>query len=236
MRAKPTGGYLWEEVRVSHGVHIPALWRIQSCRSGCNAKAGETTSPDFLPARPKSEGVQCIRTVIKKGESLSSRDVGDPTRRPEAPTPGDIPVLAKNIAADIRAALGHFRSAVSDFEVLSFLSRSAAACTNFLNDVNQFVEKRKAGRDEMPQFILLPPCQRSHGGLEHKSADSLCVRRRITISPSDFARWTRFFDTSPYWEDTAFCILEDDALDGPRTMLTRTAATASRHQQVFAAT
>src|SRR5207249_9515574 len=141
---EPTCGYLWKNF-AAHGVtyrhygeYIVSRW--------CNAKT-EGVSPTLGP--PKVAGVQCTRTAIKKGEPLE-KNVGEPRGGP-SPYPWEIPVLAKNIAAESELR-GHFDPLFPDFEVAY---PDQLRVDEFLNEFNRFVELRKAGKDEMPQFILL---------------------------------------------------------------------------------
>jgi DNA-binding beta-propeller fold protein YncE len=198
---EPTGGYLWKNF-ASHGVsyrhygeYIVSRW--------CNAKQANT-SPTAGP--PKIEGVQCSRTVIKKGEPLE-KNVGDP-RGGLSPYPWEIPVLAKNIAAESELH-GHFDSLFPDFEV-SYPDQLRV--DEFLNEFNQFVEKRKGGRDEMPQFILLRLPNDHTAGLNKNQPTPFA-----SVADNDLAvgRAVDAVSHSPYWDDTAFFILEDDAQDGP---------------------
>ena len=198
---EPTGGYLWKNF-ATHGVtyrhygeYIVSRW--------CNAKT-EGASPTQGP--PKVAGVQCTRSVIKKGEPLE-KNVGEPRGGP-SPYPWEIPVLAKNIAAESELR-GHFDPLFPDFEVAY---PDQLRVDEFLNEFNKFVELRKAGKDEMPQFILLRlPDDHTAGLSKGKPTPS------ASIADNDLAvgRAVDAISHSPYWDDTAFLILEDDAQDGP---------------------
>jgi hypothetical protein len=141
---EPTGGYLWKnfaahDVSYRHyGEYIVSRW--------CNAKKGKNL-PTSGP--PKAAGTACARTVINKGELLE-KNVGDPRGGP-SPYPWPIPVLAKNIAAEVELR-GHFDPLFPDFEV-SYPDQLRA--DEFLNEFSQFVASRNTGKDTMPQFILL---------------------------------------------------------------------------------
>jgi len=198
---EPTGGYLWKNF-ASHGVsyrhygeYIVSRW--------CNAQ-NEGAPPQAGP--PKVAGVQCTRTVIKKGEPLE-KNVGDPHGGP-SPYPWEIPVLAKNIAAESELR-GHFDPLFPDFEV-SYPDQ--LRMDEFLNEFNKFVESRKAGKDDMPQFILLRlPDDHTAGLTKGQPTPS------ASVADNDLAigRAVDAISHSPYWDDTAFFILEDDAQDGP---------------------
>jgi DNA-binding beta-propeller fold protein YncE len=198
---EPTGGFLWKnfakhDISYRHfGEFIVSRW--------CNA------SPDAnLPSSgpPKVAGVTCARTVVRKGEPLES-NVGDPRGGP-SPYPWEIPVLAKNIASQVELR-GHFDPRYPDFE-LAYPDQLRA--DEFLNEFNEFVTSRKAGKDTMPQFILLRfPNDHTAGGTKNKP------RPTASVADNDLAigRAVDAVSHSPYWDDTAFLILEDDAQAGP---------------------
>jgi DNA-binding beta-propeller fold protein YncE len=198
---EPTGGYLWKNF-ATHGVtyrhygeYIVTRW--------CNDKK-ENSSTSIGP--PKITGMQCNRTVIKKGAPLE-KNVGEP-HGSASPYAWDIPVPAKNIAAESELR-GHFDPLFPDFEVAY---PDQLRVDEFLNEFNGFVETRKSGKDEMPQFILLRlPDDHTAGLTKGKPTPA------ASISDNDLAvgRAVDAVSHSPYWDDTAFLILEDDAQDGP---------------------
>jgi DNA-binding beta-propeller fold protein YncE len=175
---EPTGGYLWKNF-ATHGVsyrhygeYIVSRW--------CNAKAANT-SPTAGP--PKIAGAQCSRTVIKKGEPLE-KNVGEPRGGP-SPYPWDIPVLAKNIAAESELR-GHFDPLFPDFEV-SYPDQLRV--DEFLNEFSQFVESRKAGKDGMPQFIVLRlPNDHTAGLNRNQRSTPSRTRPTGTTPPSSFSK------------------------------------------------
>jgi DNA-binding beta-propeller fold protein YncE len=198
---EPTGGYLWRNF-AEHGIsyrhygeYIVSRW--------CNAESGAGV-PAAGP--PEAEGAVCSRMVINKGEPLE-KNVGDPRGGP-SPYPWAIPVLAKNVAAEIELR-GHFDPLFPDFEV-AYPDQLRA--DEFLNEFNKFVAARKAGKDTMPQFILLRlPDDHTAGGKKG------LPRPAASVADNDLAigRVVDAVSHSPYWDDTAFLILEDDAQDGP---------------------
>jgi hypothetical protein len=104
---------------------------------------------------------------------------------------------------------GHFDPLFPDFEV-AYPDQLRA--DEFLNEFNKFVESRKAGKDDMPQFILLRlPDDHTAGLSKGKPTPS------ASVADNDLAvgRVVDAVSHSPYWDDTAFLILEDDAQNGP---------------------
>jgi hypothetical protein len=198
---EPTGGYLWKNF-AAHGIsyrhygeYIVSRW--------CNAPEGKNL-PTSGP--PKAAGSTCARTFINKGEALEE-NVGDPRGGP-SPYPWPIPVLAKNVAAEVELR-GHFDPLFPDFEV-SYPDQLRA--DEFLNEFTQFVASRNSGKDNMPQFILLRlPDDHTAGLTKGKPTPS------ASVADNDLAigRVVDIVSHSPYWDDTAFLILEDDAQDGP---------------------
>lgn len=199
--AEPTGGYLWKNF-AAHGVTYRHYGEFIVSR-WCNAKSEDGR---LSSGPPKIAGVQCARAVIKNGEPLE-KNVGEP-RGGASPYAWDIPVLAKDIAAESELR-GHFDPLFPDFEVAY---PDQLRVDEFLNEFNKFVESLKSGKDEMPQFILLRlPNDHTAGLTKGKPTPS------ASVADNDLAVG-RAVDTvshSPYWDDTAFLILEDDAQDGP---------------------
>jgi hypothetical protein len=144
--------------------------------------------------------------VVKKGEALES-NVGEPHGSP-SPYPWDVPVLAKNIAAEAELR-GHFDPRFPDFEV-TYPDQLRA--DEFLNEFNEFVAARKSGKDTMPQFIQLRLPNDHTAGLTKNQP-----RPTASVADNDLAigRVVDALSHSPYWDDTAVLILEDDAQDGP---------------------
>ncbi len=198
---EPTGGYLWKNF-ASHGIsyrhygeYIVTRW--------CSA-AGGSNPPTSGP--PQITGIACSRAFIHKGEPLQ-KNVGDPRGGP-SPYPWAIPILAKNVAAEVELQ-GHFDPLYPDFEV-AYPDQLRA--DEFLNEFNNFVAARKAGKDTMPQFILLRlPNDHTAGGKKDKP------KPVASVADNDLAigRVVDAVSHSTYWDDTAFLILEDDAQNGP---------------------
>ncbi|HYL61208.1 MAG TPA: beta-propeller fold lactonase family protein [Candidatus Methylomirabilis sp.] len=199
---EPTGGYLWKDF-ASHGVTYRHYGEFIVSR-WCAEKAEPSAAPQSGP--PKAEGEACEHAVIKKGEPLP-KNVGDPKGAP-SPYPWAIPILAKNVASEAELR-GHFDPLYPDFAV-AYPDQLRA--DEFLNEFRQFVDARAAGNDTMPQFILLRlPNDHTAGGAKGKP------RPAASVADNDLAigRVVDAVSHSPYWDDTAFLILEDDAQDGP---------------------
>jgi len=198
---EPTGGFLWENF-AKHGISYRHYGEFIDTK-WCNTPP-ETQVSSSGP--PQIEGVACTRSVIKKGEPLE-KNVGEP-HGSASPYPWDIPIPAKNIASQVELR-GHFDPLFPDFEVAY---PDQLRTDEFLNEFDAFVAARKSGRDTMPQFILLRlPNDHTAGGTKGQP------RPAASVADNDLAvgRVVDAVSHSPYWDDTAFFILEDDAQDGP---------------------
>ncbi|HMH08199.1 MAG TPA: hypothetical protein VK579_16110, partial [Terriglobales bacterium] len=82
----------------------------------------------------------------------------------------------------------------------------------FLNEFEGFVRARKEGRGtELPAYVLLYlPGDHTHGTTPGKP------RPAASVADNDLAvgRVVEALSHSPYWDDTAIFIIEDDAQDG----------------------
>ncbi len=192
---EPTGGYLWKNF-ASHGISYRHYGEFIISR-WCN-----DTSNEEARAAAKT----CARPVIHKGEPLE-KNVGDPRGGP-SPYPWEIPLLAKDVASEAELR-GHFDPLFPDFEV-AYPDQLRA--DEFLNEFSQFVGSRNAGKDTMPQFILLRLPDDHTAGLTKGKP-----RPAASVADNDLAigRVVDAVSHSAYWDDTAFLILEDDAQDGP---------------------
>ena len=198
---EPTGGYLWKDF-ATHGISYRHYGEFIVSR-WCTEKK---TDDAPVSGPPKIAGETCAHTVINKGEPLPN-NVGDPKGGP-SPYPWAIPILAKNTASELELR-EHFDPLYPDFEV-AYPDQLRA--DEFLNEFSAFVASRHSRKDTMPQFILLRlPNDHTAGGTKNKP------RPAASVADNDLAigRVVDAVSHSPYWDDTAFFIHEDDAQDGP---------------------
>jgi len=83
----------------------------------------------------------------------------------------------------------------------------------FLNEFDEFVKAKKSGKDdELPQFVLMRLPNDHTAGTKHGFPTP-----SASVAENDLAegRLVEAVSHSPYWQDTAILILEDDAQDGP---------------------
>jgi DNA-binding beta-propeller fold protein YncE len=198
----PGTGYLWDNL-ASHGLtyrdygeFIAGVWCKAAKKSDASPKEG-TRSP-FSSA--------CERAVVRKGEPLPP-DVGQPRGAP-SPWPWPVPLLQRMKAS--KAALrDHFHPGYPDFNT-EYPDQLRADI--FLNEFDEFVRAHKEGKGtELPAFVLLYlPDDHTHGTTTGKPKPS------ASVADNDLAvgRVVEAVSHSPYWDDTAIFIIEDDAQDG----------------------
>ncbi|ABF42054.1 conserved hypothetical protein [Candidatus Koribacter versatilis Ellin345] len=195
---EPGTGYLWTNVARHHlsyrhyGEFIDTEW--------CEAK--KQNSPASTGA---SKGV-CARAEIKQGEALPA-NVGDPKGGP-SPYPWPIPMIAKNTPTK-RELRGHFDPKYADFKTDY---PDQLRVDEFLNEFDGFVKARESGTGEqLPNFVLLRLPQ------DHTAGTSPGMPTpQAAVADNDLAvgRVVEALSHSPYWDDTAIFVLEDDAQDG----------------------
>jgi hypothetical protein len=116
-------------------------------------------------------------------------------------------LLAKNVATKPELA-GHFAAEQPDFN-LRIPEQIRAEV--FLKHFKGWLADREAGKDTMPNFILM------RYGDDHTAGTTPGgPTPKSSIADNDLAigRTVDAISHSPYWDDTAFFILEDDAQAG----------------------
>jgi DNA-binding beta-propeller fold protein YncE len=194
----PATGFLWDNLahhnltyRI-YGEFIAAVW----CKSE-KAKSPKEGTPS-LDVAP------CPVPEIKKGEPLPA-NVGNP---PGGPSPWPWPVPQIKRMRPTKAALrDHYDPQFPDFNT-DYPDQLRA--DEFLREFAQFV-KEKGTKDELPQFVLLYlPDDHTGGTRPGKPTPN------ASVADNDLAlgRVVDAVSHSPYWDDTAIFVIEDDAQDG----------------------
>ncbi len=198
----PGTGYLWDNL-ASHGVtyrdygeYIAGVWCKAAKKPGASPKQGT----------PSPYSTECDRAAVHKGELLPP-DVGQP-HGSASPWPWAVPLL-KRMKPTKAALRDHFSPLFPDFNT-EYPDQLRADL--FLNEFNEFVQARKEGKGaELPAFVLLYlPDDHTHGTTPGKP------RPAASVADNDLAvgRVVEAVSHSPYWDDTAIFVIEDDAQDG----------------------
>jgi DNA-binding beta-propeller fold protein YncE len=216
------GGSVAEEYPVDRG--IPDVDSPQTGYLWVNAAAhgltyrdyGEFVESEFCPTKtpgaspkegnPQPQRVACEHDAIRKGEPLPA-SLGDPKGGP-SPYPWPVP-LSRQTKATMRELQEHTDLAYPPFHV-DYPDQLRA--DEFLNEFQGFVQARKDGKSEqLPSLVIMHlPNDHTGGTRAGKAAPS------ASVADNDLAlgRIVEAVGHSPYWDDTAIFVLEDDAQDG----------------------
>ena len=199
----PATGFLWDNVAHhgltyrDYGEFVNAAW--------CN-KTRKASTPK--QGTPSAQEVPCPRTELHHGDPLPP-NVGDPHAGP-SPFPWAVPLF--NGVKPTKAALrGHFDPLFPDFNT-DYPDQLRA--DEFLNEFAAYSRAREANEGpefQLPQFILLYLPDDHTGGTRPN-----LPRPAASVADNDLAlgRVVDAVSHSPYWDDTAIFVLEDDAQDG----------------------
>jgi DNA-binding beta-propeller fold protein YncE len=194
----PATGFLWDNLarrgltyRI-YGEFVAAVW----CK---NEKAD---SP--MQGTPSASSTACPVAEIKKGDPLPP-NVGNPRGGP-SPWPWAIPQM-KRMRPTKAALRDHYDPLFPDFET-DYPDQLRA--DEFLREFDEFVKARGSAK-ELPQFILLYLPDDHTGGTRPGKPTP-----QASVADNDLAvgRVVDAVSHSPYWDDTAIFVIEDDAQDG----------------------
>ena len=199
----PATGFIWDNLARNHvsfriyGEFVNAEW--------CNEKR-KAASPK--QGTPSGQEAKCPRTTVTQRGALPP-NVGNP-HGSASPWPWPVPLFSgvKPTKAVLR---DHFDPLYPDFNT-DYPDQLRA--DEFLNEFEAFVRAREAheGPDvELPSFVLLYLPDDHTGGTRANYA-----RPAANVADNDLAlgRVVDAVSHSPYWDDTAILVLEDDAQDG----------------------
>jgi DNA-binding beta-propeller fold protein YncE len=199
----PATGFLWDNVAHhglsyrDYGEYVNAVW--------CN-KPRKAASPK--EGTPSAQEVVCPRTEVKKGDVLAP-NVGTPHAAP-SPWPWAVPLF--NGVKPTKAVLrNHFDPLYPDFNT-DYPDQLRA--DEFLNEFAAFVRAHvdnESAEFQLPAFVLLYLPDDHTGGTRPEKP-----RPAASVADNDLAlgRVVDAVSHSPYWDDTAILVLEDDAQNG----------------------
>ncbi len=192
---QPSSGYLWTNLAAHGKTYYHFGEYVSSTFCGQKAVADSSLGPMLA-------GPRCARASVAPGASLPAEWGGGVNQ-----WPWSIPLLATNTATKPEL-VGHFAPEAPDFNLLI---PDQIRIDVFLHHFRQWVADREHGRDSMPNMIVM------HLGNDHTAGTRPGgPTPRSSVADNDLAvgRAVDAVSHSPYWDDTAFFILEDDAQNG----------------------
>ena len=198
----PQTGFLWDNL-VRHGVTFRDYGEF-IFGEWCTPRKKKSASPREGTPHPAAH--PCGRDVVRKGEPLPA-NVGQP-HGSTSPWPWDVPLVMRMVPTkpDLR---DHFDPLYPDFNTQY---PDQLRVDEFLNEFNRMVRARtgKTG-SELPGFVLLYLPNDHTAGKQPNAPTPVAA-----VADNDLAlgRVVEAVSHSPYWDDTAIFVLEDDAQDG----------------------
>jgi DNA-binding beta-propeller fold protein YncE len=199
----PGTGFLWDNLARNnltyriYGEFIAAVW----CK---NTKSPKMTMGSPKEGTPSPSSATCPVAEIKKGEPLPA-NLGNPHGGP-SPWPWAIPQI-KRMRPTKAALRDHYDPQFPDFNT-DYPDQLRA--DEFLREFDEFVKAKGTAKD-LPQFTLLYLPDDHTGGTRPGKPTP-----QASVADNDLAlgRVVDAVSHSPYWDDTAIFVVEDDAQDG----------------------
>ena len=198
----PGTGFLWDNLARNHvsfrdyGEFVYAQW--------CNGYRADSSAKRI----PDEQEGRCARAEVNQGGELPA-NVGDP-HGGNSPWPWPVPMFS-GMKPSKAALRDHFDPLYPDFNT-DYPDQLRA--DEFLNEFGAYVRARESNEGpefQLPQFVLLYLPDDHTGGTRPDHP-----RPASSVADNDLAlgRVVDAVSHSPYWDDTAIFVLEDDAQDG----------------------
>jgi DNA-binding beta-propeller fold protein YncE len=192
---EPASGYLWGNL-AAHGKSYYHFAEFISTTFCDELKTGNPQDGPLLA------GAKCAKKAIAPGQALPAEWGGGVNR-----WAWPIPLIARNIPTKPQL-VGHFAAEYPDFELEV---PDQVRVEIFLRHLKGWLGDRARGKDTMPDFILLRLPNDHTAGTRPGMPTP-----KASVADNDLAvgRAVDAISHSPFWDNTAFFILEDDAQDG----------------------
>jgi hypothetical protein len=192
---EPASGYLWGNL----AAHGKSYYHFGEFISTTFCNEARVADPQMGPLM---QGRDCARKAIAPGEALPAEWGGGVNK-----WPWPIPLIAANVPTKPEL-VGHFAPEAPDFE-LSVPDQVRVEV--FMRHLQQWIADSEQGKDTMPNFILLRLPDDHTAGTRPGGPTP-----KSSVADNDLAvgRAVEAVSHSPFWDSTAFFILEDDAQDG----------------------
>lgn len=200
---EPSTGYLWGNV-ARHGLTYRHYGEFVASE-WCGEEPDAPASPK--EGTPSDKGGACAVNAIKQGQRLPAND--GKSKGAQSPYPWPVPVLRRDVATKPELR-GHFDPKYADFKIDY---PDQLRVDEFLREFDGFVRARKENKktQELPNYVLLRLPNDHTGGTRPGFPTP-----SASVADNDLAvgRVVEAVSHSPYWDDTAMFIVEDDAQDG----------------------
>jgi hypothetical protein len=203
----PGTGYVWANAAAhqltyrDYGEFISTEFCIEPREPGQPAPKERSSPSETAP------GGACEHKAVKYGEAFS-QGVNAEVKTVPSPYPWDIPNMKRSVPT-MPELRGHSDLRFASFNV-DYPDQLRA--DEFLREFDGFVKAHEDQKgDELPNFVIMHlPNDHTGGTRPGKSTPS------ASVADNDFAlgRIVDAVSHSPYWDDTAIFVLEDDAQDG----------------------
>ena len=192
---EPASGYLWGNL----AAHGKTYYHFGEYISSTFCGQQEVADPKL---GAMLAGPECAHKEIMPGEQLPAEWGGGVNK-----WPWPIPVLISNVATKPEL-VGHFAAEAPDFNLAI---PDQIRVEVFLRHLKNWIAVREQGNDTMPDFVLLRLPDDHTAGTRPGGPTP-----KASVADNDLAvgRAVEAISHSPYWDDTAVFILEDDAQNG----------------------
>jgi hypothetical protein len=192
---EPASGYLWGNL----AAHGKSYYHFGEFISTTFCNEARVADPKMGPLM---QGRDCAHKEIKPGEELPAVWGGGVNK-----FPWPIPLIAANVATKPEL-VGHFAEEAPDFNLMV---PDQVRVEIFLRHLKEWIADKNQGKDTMPNFVLLRLGNDHTAGTRPGGPTP-----KASVADNDLAvgRAVEAISHSPFWNDTAFFILEDDAQDG----------------------
>jgi DNA-binding beta-propeller fold protein YncE len=192
---EPASGYLWGNL----AAHGKSYYHFGEYISTTFCNQARVADPQMGPLM---QGRDCSHKAIAPGEQLPAEWGGGVNK-----WAWPIPLIAANVPTKPEL-VGHFAAESPDFELAV---PDQVRVEVFLRHFKHWVADKEQGKDTMPNFILLRLPDDHTAGTRPGGPTP-----KSSVADNDLAvgRAVEAVSHSPFWDSTAFFILEDDAQDG----------------------
>jgi len=192
---EPASGYLWGDL----AAHGKTYYHFGEFISTIFCDEPAANDPQL---GPMLAGRSCARKAVAPGETLPAEWGGDVNK-----WPWPIPLMAANTATKPEL-VGHFATEAPDFNTEV---PDQVRVNIFERHLKSWIADMQQGHDTMPNFVMLRLGNDHTAGTRPGGPTP-----KSSVADNDLAvgRAVEDISHSPFWDSTAFFILEDDAQNG----------------------